>query len=70
MTPKMLSELDVSVKFLRENGACRDAAHGQWTLPDNTVLGTNPILAAKALRTALIQRKMDAVRNSGRYFTR
>lgn len=64
-----LSELDVSVKYLHQNSAIRDAAAGQWMI-DDIALGANPISAAKALRTALIQRKMDAVRNSGRYFTR
>ena len=70
MTVKSMNELDCAVKFLRENGACRDAAAGQWMLPDGVALDVNPIIAAKALRTALIQRKMDAVRNGGRYFTR
>lgn len=66
-----LSELDCAVRFLREAGACRDGLAGMWALPDGIALGANPIIAAKALRTALIQRKMDAVRDSGRgYFTR
>lgn len=70
MTPKSLSELDCAVRYLREHGAARDSLCGQWMLPDGIALGANPVIAAKALRTALIQRKMDAVRNGGRCFTR
>ena len=71
MTVQSLNELDCAVKYLREHGACRDGLAGLWALPDGIALGANPIGAAKALRTAMIQRKMDAVRDSGRgYFTR
>ena len=68
MTPKNLSELDVAIGYLRQHGACRDAAAGQWML-DGIALGANPVEAARNLRRMLIQKSVDEAR-SGRGFTR
>ncbi|HOW76632.1 MAG TPA: hypothetical protein P5102_02855 [Candidatus Competibacteraceae bacterium] len=65
-----LSELDCAVKYLRQHGARRDAAAGQWMLSDGIALGANPIEAARSLRASLIQKSIDNARNSGRYMTR
>lgn len=68
---KSLNELDCAIDYLRQHGAARDAVCGQWTLPDGVALGANPILAAKALRTALIRKTIDDTQRTGRgYFTR
>jgi len=69
---KSLNELDLAIDYLRQHGAARNSAAGQWMLPDGIALGANPIIAAKALRTALIKKTIDDTqRNGGRgYFTR
>lgn len=65
-----MSELDVAIGYLRQHGACRDAAAGQWMLADGIPLGANPVEAARNLRRMLIQKSVDEARNSGRGFTR
>lgn len=71
MTVKALNELDLAISYLRQAGAARDSLCGQWSLPDNTtVLGANPISAARELRRTLIQQSIDNARRSGRYMTR
>lgn len=67
---KSLNELDLAIDYLRQNGAARDAAAGQWMLPDSVALGANPIIAAKALRSRMVQQSIESIMNGRGYFTR
>ena len=66
---KSLNELDCAIDYLRQHGAARDAAAGQWMI-DGIALGANPLIAARNLRASMIAKSIEAARNSGRYFTR